>query len=128
MAGRCRSCSSAAAPASGRATTRSRSPAHSETGKCSSPGGGPSLWIKRDDCTGLAGGGNKTRKLEYLLGDALGNDADTLVTQGAPTPGPSALSAPTDPADEWISLLTADSAEELSDPGADRPEGTPWPE
>ena len=46
-------------------------------------GGGPTLWVKRDDCTGLAGGGNKTRKLEYLLGDALANDADTLVTQGA---------------------------------------------
>lgn len=46
-------------------------------------GAGPQLWIKRDDCTGLAGGGNKTRKLEYLLGDALANDADTLVTQGA---------------------------------------------
>src|SRR3954470_10012623 len=45
--------------------------------------GGPELWIKRDDCTGLGGGGNKTRKLEYLLGDALANDADTLVTQGA---------------------------------------------
>src|SRR5690349_24306041 len=45
--------------------------------------GGPALWIKRDDCTGLAGGGNKTRKLEYLLGDALANDADTLITQGA---------------------------------------------
>jgi L-cysteate sulfo-lyase len=48
-----------------------------------SPGGGPEMWIKRDDCTGLSGGGNKTRKLEYLLGDALANDADTLVTQGA---------------------------------------------
>ena len=46
-------------------------------------GGGPALWIKRDDCTGLAGGGNKTRKLEFLLGDALTHDADTLVTQGA---------------------------------------------
>jgi len=46
-------------------------------------GGGPNLWVKRDDCTGLAGGGNKTRKLEYLLGDAFANDADTLVTQGA---------------------------------------------
>jgi L-cysteate sulfo-lyase len=46
-------------------------------------GAGPALWVKRDDCTGLAGGGNKTRKLEYLLGDALANDADTLVTQGA---------------------------------------------
>ncbi|MBI1200487.1 MAG: D-cysteine desulfhydrase [Phenylobacterium sp.] len=46
-------------------------------------GGGPALWIKRDDCTGLAGGGNKTRKLEFLVGDALANDADTLITQGA---------------------------------------------
>ncbi len=46
-------------------------------------GGGPNLWIKRDDCTGLAGGGNKTRKLEYLLGDALANDATALITQGA---------------------------------------------
>ena len=45
--------------------------------------GGVNLWIKRDDCTGLAGGGNKTRKLEFLLGDALAKGADTLVTQGA---------------------------------------------
>ena len=45
--------------------------------------GGPEIWIKRDDCTGLSTGGNKTRKLEYLVGDALKNDADTLVTQGA---------------------------------------------
>ena len=44
---------------------------------------GVEIWIKRDDCTGLAGGGNKTRKLEFLLGDALAQDADTLVTQGA---------------------------------------------
>ncbi|HEX3700348.1 MAG TPA: D-cysteine desulfhydrase [Phenylobacterium sp.] len=49
----------------------------------SAGGGGPSLWVKRDDCTGLAGGGNKTRKLEYLMGDALANEADTLITQGA---------------------------------------------
>jgi L-cysteate sulfo-lyase len=41
------------------------------------------LLIKRDDCTGLAGGGNKTRKLEFLLGEALAEGADTLVTQGA---------------------------------------------
>ena len=33
--------------------------------------GGPRLWIKRDDCTGLATGGNKTRKLEFLMADAL---------------------------------------------------------
>ena len=45
--------------------------------------GGPTLWIKRDDCTGLATGGNKTRKLEYLLGDALRQGADTLITLGA---------------------------------------------
>jgi len=44
---------------------------------------GVDLWIKRDDCTGLAGGGNKTRKLEFLLGAALAERADTLVTQGA---------------------------------------------
>ncbi len=45
--------------------------------------GGPNLWIKRDDCTGLAGGGNKTRKLEFLMGDALEKGADTIITQGA---------------------------------------------
>ena len=47
------------------------------------PGGGPRLWIKRDDCTGLATGGNKTRKLEYLMAEALGQGADTVITQGA---------------------------------------------
>lgn len=41
------------------------------------------LWIKRDDLSGLAGGGNKTRKLEFLVGDALRSGADTLVTVGA---------------------------------------------
>ncbi len=45
--------------------------------------GGPQLWIKRDDCTGLATGGNKTRKLEFLVADAISKGADTLVTQGA---------------------------------------------
>lgn len=45
--------------------------------------GGPRLFIKRDDCTGLAGGGNKTRKLEFLVGEALKQNADMLVTQGA---------------------------------------------
>jgi 1-aminocyclopropane-1-carboxylate deaminase len=45
--------------------------------------GGPEIWIKRDDLTGLAGGGNKTRKLEFLVGDALAQGADTLVTVGA---------------------------------------------
>lgn len=45
--------------------------------------GGPSLFIKRDDCTGLAMGGNKTRKLEFLVGAAMQQKADMLVTQGA---------------------------------------------
>ena len=45
--------------------------------------GGPNIWIKRDDCTGLAGGGNKTRKLEFLMADAVERGADTVITQGA---------------------------------------------
>ncbi len=45
--------------------------------------GGPNIWIKRDDCTGLASGGNKTRKLEFLIGEALAERADMVVTQGA---------------------------------------------
>ncbi len=45
--------------------------------------GGPRIWVKRDDCTGLASGGNKTRKLEFLIADALEKKADTIVTQGA---------------------------------------------
>jgi 1-aminocyclopropane-1-carboxylate deaminase len=44
---------------------------------------GPEVWIKRDDLTGLAGGGNKTRKLEFLVADAVKAGADTLVTVGA---------------------------------------------
>lgn len=45
--------------------------------------GGPRIFIKRDDLTGLACGGNKTRKLEYLVGQALAEGADTLITAGA---------------------------------------------
>ena len=45
--------------------------------------GGPKILIKRDDLTGLALGGNKTRKLEYLLADALAQGADTIITGGA---------------------------------------------
>ena len=45
--------------------------------------GGPNLYIKRDGCTGLATGGNKTRKLEFLMAEALAEGADTVVTQGA---------------------------------------------
>jgi D-cysteine desulfhydrase len=45
--------------------------------------GGPEIWIKRDDTLGLAAGGNKTRKLEFLVADALAQGADTLITVGA---------------------------------------------
>lgn len=45
--------------------------------------GGPQFWIKRDDQTGLAFGGNKTRKLEYLLAEARAHGARTLITMGA---------------------------------------------
>ncbi len=45
--------------------------------------GGPRIWVKRDDCTGLATGGNKTRKLEYLLGRALEEGYRRILTFGA---------------------------------------------
>ncbi|MBD3648148.1 MAG: D-cysteine desulfhydrase family protein [Pseudomonadales bacterium] len=45
--------------------------------------GGPAIYIKRDDCTGLGGGGNKVRKLEFLLGDAIESGADRVLTFGA---------------------------------------------
>lgn len=45
--------------------------------------GGPRLWVKRDDCTGLSTGGNKTRKLEFLMAEAQARQADVVITQGA---------------------------------------------
>lgn len=45
--------------------------------------GGPEIWIKRDDCTGLSTGGNKTRKLEFLMAEAQAEQADYVITQGA---------------------------------------------
>ena len=45
--------------------------------------GGVEIWIKRDDCTGLSTGGNKTRKLEFLMAEAQAMGADTVMTQGA---------------------------------------------
>lgn len=44
--------------------------------------GGPEIWVKRDDQTGLATGGNKTRKLEFLVADALEQGCDHLITVG----------------------------------------------
>mgnify|MGYP001267210572 FL=1 len=45
--------------------------------------GGPNVYVKRDDCTGLGTGGNKTRKLEFLMADAIKKKADLIITQGA---------------------------------------------
>ncbi len=45
--------------------------------------GGPNIYVKRDDCTGLGTGGNKTRKLEFLMADALAKNATAVITQGA---------------------------------------------
>jgi D-cysteine desulfhydrase len=45
--------------------------------------GGPRIFMKRDDLTGLGLGGNKTRKLEFLLGDAINQNCDTVITGGA---------------------------------------------
>ncbi len=44
---------------------------------------GPNIFVKRDDCTGLGTGGNKTRKLEFLIADALKEKANVVITQGA---------------------------------------------
>ncbi|MEV4338937.1 D-cysteine desulfhydrase family protein [Streptomyces sp. NPDC049590] len=51
------------------------------------------LWVKRDDLTGLGGGGNKVRKLEWTVGAALAEGADTLVTTGAPQSNHARLTA-----------------------------------
>lgn len=45
---------------------------------------GPDIWIKRDDQTGLATGGNKARKLEFIMGEAIGAGADVVLTAGGP--------------------------------------------
>lgn len=54
-----------------------------KAGRLSAALGGPTIYIKRDDLLGLSGGGNKTRKLEFLVADALAQGADTLITCGA---------------------------------------------
>ncbi|MEO1190018.1 MAG: D-cysteine desulfhydrase [Pseudomonadota bacterium] len=45
--------------------------------------GACTIWVKRDDCTGLAAGGSKARKLDFLIGDALNQGAEVIVTHGA---------------------------------------------
>ena len=51
--------------------------------KLATPEGEINLWIKRDDCTGLAAGGNKARQLEFYLGEAVAQSADIILTTGA---------------------------------------------
>ena len=62
--------------------TEGRTPIE-ELSRLSAELGGPTIYIKRDDLLGLTSGGNKTRKLEFLVADALDKGADTLVTCGA---------------------------------------------
>src|SRR4029453_11589645 len=51
------------------------------------------LWVKRDDLSGLGGGGNKVRKLEYTCAEALAAGATTLITTGAPQSNHARLTA-----------------------------------
>jgi len=62
--------------------TEGRTPLH-KLERLSALLGGPDIYMKRDDLLGLAAGGNKTRKLEFLVADALAQGADTLITCGA---------------------------------------------
>src|SRR5512137_10981 len=62
--------------------TEGRTPLH-KLERLSTLLGGPEIYMKRDDLLGLAAGGNKTRKLEFLVADALAQGADTLITCGA---------------------------------------------
>lgn len=55
--------------------------------------GAGDLWVKRDDLTGLGGGGNKVRKLEWTCGAALADGATALVTTGAPQSNHARLTA-----------------------------------
>lgn len=67
------------------ATPLERLPRFSAALAASCPAGkAPDVWVKRDDMLGLFPGGNKTRKLEFLVADALAQGADTLITAGAP--------------------------------------------
>ena len=87
--------------------------------------GGPQLWVKRDDCTGLALGGNKARKLEYLLGEALAQGADTVITAAASIQscppdssgrGPARTAMPPDPHRLGARTRASVSDERQSDP------------
>ena len=80
---------------------------------------GPTVWIKRDDLLGLAGGGNKTRKLEFLVGDALAQGADTLITCGGVQSNHCRLTLSAAAVEGLACRLVL----EETDPGAYRPDG-----
>ncbi|MBE7424654.1 MAG: D-cysteine desulfhydrase [Ideonella sp.] len=79
----CRASLAAATPRPPRRSSRCRA-SRPRWPRAAPAGTGPRCGIKRDDLLGLAPGGNKTRKLEFLVADALAQGADTLVTCGAP--------------------------------------------
>src|SRR5881397_518199 len=78
--------------------------------------GGPEIWIKRDDCTGLALGGNKARKLEFLLAEARATGADTIITVGAVQSNHVRMTAAAARVFgmETVSLLFPDGTQEIS--------------
>lgn len=75
--------------------------------------GGPRVLIKRDDLTGLAMGGNKARKLEFLLGEAKARDADVIITVGAPQSNHARMTAAAARIYGWEAILVL---------GGERPE------
>lgn len=79
--------------------------------------GGPDIWIKRDDLTGLAFGGNKSRKLEFLMADALEKGCDYVLTIGAAQSNHACQTA------SAASRLGIPALLVLSEPETDQPQG-----
>ena len=67
--------------------------------------GGPEIWIKRDDCTGLSTGGNKTRKLEFLMAEAELQSAELVITQGATQSNHARQTAASAPGLVWTAIF-----------------------
>jgi regulation of enolase protein 1 (concanavalin A-like superfamily) len=106
-------------------------PEEAAEGKAAEPAAGKAARRGGDDGAGeppdSPAGGKAEPALTAAAAKPNGRNGRGRNKAKQPAPGPSALSAPTDAADEWISLLTADSVEELSAPGADRSGGAPGP-
>ena len=65
------------------------------------------VWLKRDDLNGVATGGNKVRKIEFLVGEGAGIDADNLVTVGAPQSNHAQNAKPNFRTEEWMGSYAA---------------------